>query len=158
MRIETPDFARNYPNLNEAVKLANQMLQGDHGFFDEIRKINAFEYSKNYSTHQPVSGNDIAPLLAQKIDITVKKYKPWYFWSKAIASTIPGVPVIRLNQYKLDRPIDETAATLIHECVHIVDTQKKLSFGHGNNYAAGKGLSAPYLIEKIAQEIITKIT
>jgi len=157
MKIEMPNFAANDPQLRDAVLLANQLLQGKYGFLDKVREVTSFEYSKNHTTHQPVSGEDIAPLLAQKVDVSIKKYKPWYIWSKAIASTIPGVPVIRLNQYKLNRPADETAATLIHECVHIVDTQKKLSFGHGNNYAYGKELSAPYQIEKIAQEIIAKI-
>jgi len=157
MRIETPDFAKNYPNMTKAIDISNRLLQGDGGFFSKIREIKAFDYSKNRANHQPVSGAEIAALFAKKIDVSVQTYKPWYIWSKAIAATTPGEHVIRLNQYKLDRSVEETTATFIHECVHILDTEKNLSFGHGNNYARGKERSAPYQIEKIAQDIISKM-
>ena len=156
MKIETPTFATKYPNLAEAITISNRLLRGDYGFFTKIRDVTAFDYSTNRSTHQPVSGADIVPLFAKKIDVAVQQYKPWYVWSRAVASTTPGTSVIHLNQNKLDRTVEDTVATLIHECVHIIDTEPHLSFGHGNNYARGKEHSAPYLIEKIAQEVIAK--
>jgi hypothetical protein len=156
MRIDKPDFAAKHPNIDKAITFSNQLLQGKYGFFEKVREVKAFDYSMNRNTKQPVSGAEIVPLFSQKIDVIVKLFKPWIFWSKAIASTTPGTPVIWLNQYMLDRSVDETVGTFIHECIHIVDNNKNLSFGHGNNYAKGKKNSAPYRIEKIAQEAIAK--
>ncbi len=154
MRIEMPEFANAFPNLSEAVTLANRLFQGDGDFFTQVGAIPQFALSEHAATRQPVTGAEIVPLLSQQIDVMVVTYKPWYVCSKATAKTILGEKVIQLNARKLQRSIDELVATLVHECVHVVDTVPGMSFGHGNNFANGKKLTAPYRIGKIAQDLV----
>jgi len=158
MQIQTPDFANQYPNLKDAITDANRLFNGEGGFFEKIRGIQAFDLSWNTAAKRPVSGADIAPLYAQKINVTVQRYWPWYVWSKAMASTMPNTTVIHLNARNLDRPTEDLIATLMHECVHILDKEEGLSFGHGNNSSVGKSETAPYRIEKIAIDALHQMT
>jgi hypothetical protein len=155
MQIEKPSFAAG--NLDLAITVANQFLKGERGFFDEVRQIPAFDYSKHVATGKPVSGKEVVEELSRKVDVTVQTYKPWNPWTRALAKTLPGT-VIYLNARTLDRSVPSLVATLIHESVHIADNaQKALSFGHGNNYAAGKENSAPYKLDAIAERIASKV-
>lgn len=150
MRIEKPSFADN--NLNQAIAIANEMLEGKRGFQHEVRQITAFSMSKiNPATKKPFTGAEIVDLLSQKIDVTVQKYKPWYIWSKATAYTDPGVPIIHLNARNLNRSVASIVNTLIHESVHVID--KNLCFAHGSNVAKGKDDTAPYKIGEIAEKL-----
>jgi len=155
MKIETPAFAEQTPTVKEAIRIANLLLAGEEAFYQKIREVQAFAFSTNHITGNPVSGEEIAPLLAQDINVAVRIFKPLFKCSKEFAHTTPGIPVISLNKYKLNRGIDEIAAVLIHECVHIVDVQKDLSFSHSDKYVPGTENSAPYRIQQIALKIIT---
>lgn len=153
MKIQVPDFANSHPQLVQAIQFSNNLLAGDKNFFNRIRVIPTFDYSKNSLTNRAVSGEEIVKLFAQKIDVTIQQYKPWYIWSSATAYTLPKTTIIHLNTRKLDRPVNEMVATLIHECIHILDKEPGLSFGHGNNFPKHKEHSAPYQIEGIAKEL-----
>lgn len=154
MRIQMPEYVARYPHLGEAITMANRLLEGQGDFLNQVRALPEFALSEHVDTHQPVTGAEIAPLLAQQIDVVVERYTPWYVCSKATASTTPGSTVIRLNARKLNRPTEDLVATLIHECVHIVDRVPGMMFGHGNNYAHGKEQTAPYRIEAVARAIV----
>lgn len=158
MQIQPPNFANQYNNLTDAINIANRLLKGEGQFFEKIRDVQSFDLSWNKVGVRPVSGADIVPLYAQKINVTVERYWPWYVWSKALASTVPGTSIIHLNARSMNRPTEELVATLMHECVHILDKEKGISFGHGNNYATGKSETAPYRIEKIAIEALRQMT
>ena len=94
--------------------------------------------------------------LSQKVNVTVQTYKPWVFWSRALATTYPGT-VIQLNAYQLKRSVSSFVDTLIHECVHIADNHpEQLCFGHGNNYSKGKENTAPYKSGAISEEIASQ--
>lgn len=147
MHIERPSFASG--NLEQAIQIANEMLDGKRGFFQEVKQIKSFDMSYNPLTHQPFSGEEIMKLMSQKIEVTLKTYRPWFIWSKATAYTDAGVPVIHLNAHKLDRSIPDLVGTLLHECVHVVD--EALEFSHGSNYASGKSDTAPYRIGLLAK-------
>ena len=132
MRIEMPARAHRSPTLSEAVEFANRLLQGEGHFLEEVSSIPSFLFSKNRETGKPVTGPEVVSALARNILATVRTYTPWYR-SKACGGVKRRTTIIRLNTQKLDRPIEELVATLIHECVHIADNRPALSFGHGNN-------------------------
>jgi hypothetical protein len=151
MKIETPAFAD--ADLQKAITISNELLEGKRGFFDEVRPIQAFDLSKTVATGKPVTGEDVVAQLAQKVDVTVQKWWPWNIFSRAYATTYPGT-VIYLNARKLDRSVPSLVSTLIHETVHLADNDSKTrSFGHGDNYAKGKENTAPYRLETIAEKI-----
>jgi hypothetical protein len=154
MKIIAPDFASD--NLGLAIKLANQLLDGKRGFFREVSQVKAFDMSFNPETRKPYNGKEILYLLSQKVDIVVQKYKSWLLWSKATAYTMPGVPVIHLNERRLNRSVASLVGTLLHECVHTVDPN--LRFSHGGNFEDGKSNTAPYKIGNIAEKIIASQT
>jgi hypothetical protein len=149
MHIDTPNFASS--NLRQAIQTANEMLSGKRGFFQEVSLIQAFDLSMNPATHRPFSGKEVVAMLAQGVRITVDQYKPWNFWSKAIAYADPGTPVIHLNVRKINRSVPSIVNTLMHESVHIVD--RKLNFAHGSNSSTGKDETAPYKIGEIAEKL-----
>jgi hypothetical protein len=155
MKIQTPEFAD--ANLKQAVAITNELLEGKRGFFDEVRQIKAFDFSKNVATQKPVTGEEVVTQLAQKVDVTVQKWTPWYIFSKAYATTVPGT-VIYLNARKLDRSVSSLVSTLTHEAVHIADNDPKTRFfGHGNNSPKGKDNTAPYKLDAIAERIAASI-
>ncbi len=155
MRIEKPSFASE--DLGEAIDIANRLLEGGEGFFEEVRQIQAFDFSENKATHKPVSGSEVVDQLSRQINVTVQAWKPFNCFTRAYATTRPGT-VIYLNAYKLDREVTSLVGTLIHESVHIVDDQPdELSFGHGDNYSKGKENSAPNQLATIAERIAAKI-
>ena len=153
MKIQMPEFAINLPDLTEAINISNLLLNGEGEFFEKVRAIPSFAMSKHGTSKKPVTGEEVATLMAQKIDATVQTYKPFFARSKATAATVKGSDVIRLNMLKLDRPIVDLVATLVHESVHIADRVKGMSFGHNGNSSRGKALTAPYRIEAIAREL-----
>lgn len=60
-----------------------------------------------------------------------------------------------LNFKKLDREIEDIAATIIHESIHALDdAEATYTFGHGNNSSAGKDNTAPYWIGNLAYRIL----
>ena len=60
-----------------------------------------------------------------------------------------------LNFKKLDREVEDIAATIIHESIHALDeVDEEYSFGHGNNSSVGKENTAPYWIGNLAYQIL----
>jgi hypothetical protein len=159
MRIVTPTWANL--ELVAAIDISNRLLQGEGGFFDRVREIPTFDLSGHVDSCLPVSGAEVAQRLAQNVEVAVRKYRPKWIGSRAMADTqftSEGMPVIRFNARKLHRTTEDFVATLIHECVHGVDTlPKEMYFGHGNNSPKGKENTAPYRIERIAQELVPAI-
>jgi hypothetical protein len=154
MRIQMPMNPLSNPNLGRSIRFANELLAGGRNFFEEVRVIPRFDLSQNKKTGVPVSGNDLVPLFAGNIDVIVKTYKPFWWFSKAVAMT-KGGGVIYFNERKLpQKSFESLVSTLIHESVHLIDRDPKvMSFGHGNNYAKGKENTAPYKLQDIAERI-----
>jgi hypothetical protein len=88
-------------------------------------------------------------------DLTVKTYKSKNPWSKAYGYFNPSKPdQIYLNTRNLNRPIASIIASLVHEMLHFLDSKSVFSFGHGDNSSTGKGETAPYWIDNLAENIL----
>lgn len=134
--------------VSRAVKLANRMFSNNN-FYSKISKGQQFDMSD-------ISNKELANLLKisfHRYDIEVKLWKPWWYFSRAIAMFDKRKPnTIFLNARKLQRSDESILGSIAHEFVHLVDNKAIGSFGHGNNYRRGKENTAPYKIGTIASE------
>lgn len=158
MRIQAIKDTSAHPQLQEAIDIANRLLQGEAHFLERVSEIPAFDMSKDTVTGRQVSGAQVVAALAQNILASVTTYKPMIPWTRTCGASPDGSQLIKLNVLKLNRPTEDLVATLIHECVHIADNNPLLSFGHkGNWHPEIKQLTAPYRIDGIALQIAARI-
>lgn len=150
-----------YPELQEAVKLANEVLLNPE-FYKQLAEIKTpFSLSK-------LNGEQLAPILKKHVDLGTKIYvKTFYpswrrrwFRNNVIAYVDAPIPtVINYNSTKLSnsgRSIEDMAATIVHEYVHCADTldpgDSHRDHGHGWRYAPN---SAPYVVQRIAYALMS---
>jgi hypothetical protein len=141
-------YSGSYSNVNMAVKMANNLLNNNN-FYQLIRTYQRFDMSD-------VTNDMIAALMKRHstLTITVKTYKPWWPWSKAVAMFKPSEPhTVYLSSRRLNRSAASVVGSLLHEYVHLVDNlYSEYSFGHGSNSKYGKENTAPYAIGTMAYQ------
>ncbi len=142
-------FSGTHPAVRAAVERTNTLLR-DPDLYARIRRHPAFEMS----TATPAQ---IADLMERsECSVNVVLYRSKWPWSKALAFEDDRFPnTVFLNERRLNRSLGSICATLIHECVHALDsTAADLRFGHGNNDPNGKENTAPYWIGDLAEEMV----
>lgn len=140
-------------NIQQAVQMANSILKNED-FYEKIRQISKFDLS----TATPYV---IADLIANSnLEFKIELFYPsgWKAmkYRKTFAYTDGNYPnTLFLNLKKLDREIEDIAATIIHEGIHALDNECiNYTFGHGNNSSIGKDNTAPYWIGNLAYQIL----
>lgn len=132
-----------------AVERTNVLLK-DPDFFDRIRDHPRFDMS----TALP---SQIADQMERsEIVVSVILYKSKWPWSKALAFEDDRYPrTVFLNERRLNRSLGSICATIVHECVHALDSMvEDQRFGHGDNDPNGKENTAPYWIGDLAEEMV----
>lgn len=93
-------------------------------------------------------------------DFQISTYRPWWRWSKAIASTGDQTGCA-INIYKLSSYIPDLCDTIAHEFIHGANfyanpnmNPKNAIFGHGDNSPVGKDNSTPYYIGDAVYKLI----
>lgn len=140
-------------NLIKAVDSANSILENDdfHRILSEKLQFD----------HSNATGAIISNLIKNtKVNAYVELYKSTLPWSKVNGYTLPGVKdKIFLNSRKFNNKLNflGTAATLVHEFIHLVDFENDgYLFHHEGNDSARKDNTAPYWIDQIAEQILNK--
>ena len=142
-----------------AVQKANELLTNP-AFFIKISDHKQFDY-----THWPsadIANEMTKSTLEFKVTIFHKRWLDGY--GKTLAYTDAAYPnTLFLNNHRLNREVEEVAASIIHESVHALDDSlRKASgkladdpwFGHGDDSSVGKENSAPYWIDQLAYEML----
>jgi hypothetical protein len=108
--------------------------------------------------HSNVNGEMLAGYFQKEQAVAeVLTYKSLTRFSRSTAYTSFDGRIF-VNIKRLDRPIDDVAITLIHECVHVLDSRTRgVWMGHGSNNPKGKSQTAPYAIELIADSVLRSI-
>ncbi len=102
-------------------------------------------------------GKGVKEFYFQGLTMTVKTYKPWWPWSKALGYFKPSEPhTIYLNSRKLNRSRGSITSSLWHELIHAIDNQDlSHEFGHKDNtWTPEKEETAPYKIDNFVHELI----
>lgn len=146
-------FADENAYVQKATTMANTIL-GNEEFYQKIRQQEKFDLS----TAKP---SIIAELIKSSgLEFKVELFYPsgWRAikYRNTFAYTDPNYPnTLFLNLKKLDREIEDIAATIIHECIHALDQEAvDYTFGHGNNSPKGKENTAPYWIGNLAYKLL----
>lgn len=136
-------------NLRLAVNSVNNLLQQDY-FYHGIEKHSGFDMCT-------ISANELASLM-RTVDVSMKinLYYSLSPFNKAVSFDDTNDPtVIHLNKWTLNRPVESICNTLMHHCVHAVNSCfPQFEFGHGDCNAEGKDNTAPYWIAGYAQRIL----
>ncbi|MGZ0016802.1 hypothetical protein [Yeosuana sp. AK3] len=146
-------FNENLAGVKSATDKANELLKNDE-FYKTISDHPSFDLST-------ASPKIISELLKKSdLEFKVEIFYPNAFQSikyrKTFAYTDSRFPnTLFLNFKKLDREIEDIAATIIHESIHALDdAEENYTFGHGNNSPKGKHNTAPYWIGNLAYQIL----
>lgn len=144
------EFLGNTQNVLDAVARTNELLAAQ-SFFARIREHHGFDYS----TATPAQIADL--METSDVVVSVKLYTSRWPWSKAVAFEDRRFPnVVFLNTRRLNRSVPSICATIVHECVHAVDSAEAgLRFGHLDNNPNGKENTAPYWIGDLAEEMLS---
>lgn len=146
-------FNENLAGVKSAVDKSNSLLK-DGAFFEAIANHPKFDLS----TASP----DIISRLIRESDLEfrVEIFYPNLFqfirYRKTFAFTDHRFPnTLFLNHKKLNREVEDIAATIIHESVHALDdSNASYTFGHGNNSPVGKENTAPYWIGNLTYRML----
>ncbi len=146
-------FKERFPIVEEAVNKVNRLLNNE-AFFNGIAACGVF----HMSTARP---DIIANLMKQSnLEFKVVLFRPSFFqvmrYRKTFAFTDERYPdTVFLNVQKLDREVEDIAATIIHESIHALDQSiDAYEFGHGDNSPVGKESTAPYWIGGFAYRML----
>lgn len=143
------DYTGSVAIVTEAVEKADAILNNET-FHQALSAITHFEYAN-------ATGEIISKLIKEcTIKVEVKFYSKRF--TKANAYTKPKYPnSIFLNDRRLNRSVDSIAATLVHEYIHLLDyANDEYFFGHAGNRSRGKENTAPYKIDHIVYEMLSK--
>lgn len=146
-------FNDEHKNVQQAVQMANSVLANED-FYARIRQVTKFDLS----TATPAIIADL--INNSSLDFKVELFYPsgWRAikYRKTFAYTDGNYPnTLFLNLKKIDREIQDIAATIIHESIHALDDECiEYTFGHGNNSSIGKDHTAPYWIGNLAYQIL----
>lgn len=146
-------FFDEHEIVQKAVQMANSILTNDN-FYARIRLEDKFELCST-------SPKIIADLIFNSsLEFKVQLYNPKGLravkYRRTLAYTDNNYPnTLFLNLKKIDREIEDIAATIIHESIHALDDECiEHTFGHGNNNSRGKENTAPYWIGDLAYQIL----
>lgn len=146
-------FKDIHKGVQEAVKMANSVLKNED-FYKMIRQVPKFDLSTASTTFiaEFIHNSN----LIFKIELFYPSGWRAIKYRKTFAYTDENYPnTLFLNLKKLDREIEDIAATIIHESVHALDDECiEFTFGHGNNSSVGKDNTAPYWIGNLAYKIL----
>jgi hypothetical protein len=146
-------FNDEHKNVQQAVQMANLVLANDD-FYARIRQVTKFDLS----TAAPAIIADL--IKNSRLDFKVELFYPSGWRAIKYRKTFAYTDEIYLNTLflnlrKLDREIEDIAATIIHESIHALDDEcLEYTFGHGNNSSKGKDNTAPYWIGNLAYQIL----
>jgi hypothetical protein len=148
-------FTEDIREVAQATEMSNQLL-------------NEPEFYRQIESHQKFDDSNISPAviaglmkdstLEFKIEIFHPQFLDAIKYRKTFAYTDGNFPnTLFLNAKKLDREVEDIAATIIHEAIHALDEElEDYNFGHGNNKAKGKDNTAPYWIGHLAYRMLTR--
>lgn len=139
----TLSYKGNNAKIKRAVKRANKILQSD-AFYEEIKKVKSFDFSE-------LTGEEVAKLMRDANHTIVIKgaFKPI-----ANASTTSSGK-IKVSWIRFSKRLATGVNTLIHETVHAIDLMdNKTDFTHNGNSPKGQERTAPWVIGKIAEDMI----
>jgi hypothetical protein len=146
-------FKVKLPKVEIATEMANALLVNSE-FIQKIRDKDSFDMST-------ASPQVIADLIeASRLEMEIKLFYPTgendLKYIKTFAFTNRKMPnILFLNLKKLNRTTESIAATIIHECIHVIDNAaSEYTFGHGDNSSKGKGNTAPYWIGNLANKML----
>lgn len=133
--------------LLEAVAKSNELLSNPE-FYNAIRSHHGFDYS----TATPVQIADFIETAALTFHVQLYKGKKRNRVLGYVKASYPNK--LFLNERKLDRPVEDIVATIIHESIHAVDhAVDQHLFGHKGNRPEGNQNTAPYWIGKLAKQL-----
>lgn len=133
-----------------------QAVTGVNALFLDTKFYNAI------SRHRFFDQSNISPLNLSllirntRMDMKIDFYYALYPFSKALTFDDPERPqTIWLNKWNLRRKAGSLANTLMHQCIHAVNSRhREFSFGHGDNNGSGKENTAPFWIAALAQQML----
>lgn len=139
-----------YMQVWEAIARVNDLFASDE-FYDRIAEQPDFDQSD-------VSPVTIAALLKKaRLDMSVDLY-----YARNPLKNIDGYDdvvdpsIIHMNVWKIDRPIASISNSIVHACVHAVNSfYDRFYFGHDVITVASNGNTAPYAIGAIAECMIS---
>lgn len=139
--------------VQEATQMANSILKNET-FYDNIRRKEKFDLST--ASPSIIANLILNSTLVFKVELFYPSGWRAIKYRKTFAYTDENYPnTLFLNLKKLDREIEDIAATIIHEGIHALDEEAiEYTFGHGNNSSVGKDNTAPYWIGNLAYKIL----
>jgi hypothetical protein len=146
-------FNDEHPSVEQATMMANSVLKNED-FYDRIRQVPKFDLST--ATSAIIADLIINTNLEFKVELFYPSGWRAIKYRKTFAYTDGNYPnTLFLNLKKLDREIEDIAATIVHESIHALDDECiEYTFGHGNNSSIGKDNTAPYWIGNLAYQIL----
>lgn len=129
-------------NVRKACEIVINHFKDD-AFLKRVKEIDSFNYT-----------NDPGIVVAHRIqcfngEITIRSYRPWFRWTKAIGYEKNGV--IYINEY-IKLPVLDRVENLYHEIIHSV------GYSHKGNYVNEFNLqTAPYLVANMFKNYIQEI-
>jgi len=140
----------NNEKLEKCLGACEQLLDNPK-FWTTIDRHPSFEMADV----PPMVVSSVVEVFVKNNDINIRLYTSKNPWSKANGYFTPARPHdINLNTRKLWRTVGSISSTIIHEIVHMADSDRDLSFGHGNNSPVGKENCAPFWIDNLAEAMI----
>ncbi len=137
------------PYAECAVQKANQLLRQEH-FYAQIAQLPDF-YLANIS---PAEISSLMRKAGLKMEVEL-------YYALSPLSNVGGYDdeehpnIIHLNIWQLSRPTANICNSLIHSCVHAVNSRfPQWSFGHTNCEAELMEYTAPYKIGGLAQHLV----
>jgi hypothetical protein len=144
-----------YNGSDEALQKA---VAGVNALFLDVRFYNAIG-THRYFDKANISPVNLSLLIRNtRMDMKIDFYYALYPFSKALTFDDDEQPqTIWLNKWNLKRSAGSLANTLVHQCIHAVNSRnREFSFGHGDNSSSGKDNTAPFWIAALAQQMLEK--
>lgn len=137
-RLEYTGFSETDLRMTKAIELSELLLIPNSPMMKELIAINTFKYDSG-------DGKKIVEELLKKRNlVSVHLYKSFSIWP--VVGKTDGKDIYINSRKVLERSIQETAATILHEYSHIC------GFSHGNNTPSQDKYmhSVPYYISENA--------
>lgn len=128
------------PYIKDVAEVANCVIYNDK-FRAEVAAHKQFDFTKDDS-------KTVARKMAVWTPVVISTYKKRF--TKTIAYRNVGSNVLYFNTTMNPRSMREMVNTAVHERLHVV------GYGHGDNYAKGKGNSAPYKIGDLSEKYVAE--
>lgn len=133
---------------DERIALASKLVMDhykDMAFLERLALIQSFNHTKDSGAHVALR------ILRANIDIVIKPYKTFSPWSKVIGHAKGNT--IYVNTRKLDLPLEDRVANIMHEALHL------LGYSHKGNRVTEYNLgSVPYKVSKMFSEYVMSLS